>query len=240
MCGRYRFTSDMETLMAAFGSLIAKRILIEPRWNMAPTQLAPVVVQPGESQEMEMMRWGLVPSWSKDTKAASKCINARSESAAEKPSFRSAFKHRRCLVPAHGYYEWTGAPGGRKQPWHFGLRGEGLMCFAGLWESWTPPEQRDVPDPPAPLHTYTILTTTPNELAARWHDRMPVILPQQSWAEWLNPGAKPAELQSLLKPGDAGNMEAWPVTPRMNTVRFESPECAKPISENDEFNLSAD
>ncbi len=194
MCGRYRITEEISNLLRAFDHELTPPAGFTVRWNIAPTQLAPVVLQEGHAVRLEMMRWGLVPSWSKDTKDASRCINARSETAAEKPSFRSAFRHRRCLVPAHGYYEWTGARG-TKQPWHFGLKGGALMCFAGLWETWTPPEQPDAPTLPAPWHTYTILTTRPNELAARWHDRMPVILPEPEWRTWLNPEAVGKDLQ---------------------------------------------
>lgn len=123
-------TNHLGEVFDHFGGLAIHRPFA-PRFNLAPTQEAPVIYLPEGKPTFEIMRWGLVPSWSKDTKGAGKCINARSESAADKPSFRAAFKHRRCLVPAHGYYEWTVTPGG-KQPWHFHRKGDATMCFAGL------------------------------------------------------------------------------------------------------------
>lgn len=223
MCGRYRFKSDLGELMERFPELRIAAPLT-PRHNVAPTQLAPVGVLEPQGLALRMMRWGLVPAWSKDTRDAARCINARCETAATKPSFRAAFRDRRCLVIAHGYYEWQSTPHG-KQPWLYGRKGEGLLCLAGLWEAWSPPG-----DPAAPaLETFTILTTSPNSLAARLHDRMPVILPPDAWKPWLDPKAARADLERLLVPCDAADMTAWPVTPRMNSPRFESPDCLKPI-----------
>lgn len=221
MCGRYRVKAEIE-LNAPAVKLSFR--MAHARWNLAPTQMAPVVSLNESGPEHSMMRWGLVPSWSKDQLNAAKLINARSETVAEKPSFRSAFKHRRCLIPAHGYYEWKAVSSG-KQPFHF-QRAEGkVMCFAGLWEQWHPHEETEN-EPP--LETFTIITTQANELAARYHDRMPVILPEQNWDHWLNPQTKPDDLKPLLVPF-AGEMDCWAVTPRMNNVRFESPECAEPV-----------
>jgi len=222
MCNRYRFTEKIEALARVFLELNAMNLRLAPRFNVAPTQQAPVLV-PGEDQRpgIEMMRWGLVPSWSKDGKGG--FLNARSETAAEKPAFRDAWRHRRCLVIAHGFYEWQTVPHG-KQPWHFHLKGDELMCFAGLWETW---KQKDSAQ--EPLRTFTILTTSANALVAPLHDRMPVILPQEAWRTWIDARSTPGEIQSLMAPLDSGAMECWRVTPRMNNARHESPDCAVPF-----------
>jgi putative SOS response-associated peptidase YedK len=226
MCGRYRFTNKIEDLIAHFPDL-KSGTFPAPRWNVAPTQPAPVmIIESDGTPRLKNMRWGLVPSWSGDTRDAARCVNARSESAAGKPSFRSAFKHRRCLVPAHGYYEWTTTPEG-KQPWHFSRTNDALMCFAGLWESWTPPDAAG--GGAEPVLTFTILTTAPNTFASKWHDRMPAILAPSLWNEWVAAGTEPARLQAMLTPYAGDDLRAWPVTPRMNKVAFESPACAEPV-----------
>ena len=189
MCGRYRVTAEIELQAKAVRMRFQ---LAEARWNLAPTQMAPVVRINENGPDHSMMSWGLVPSWSKDQLGGSKLINARSETVAEKPSFRSAFKHRRCLIPAHGYYEWKAVSKG-KQPFHFQRTGGRVMCFAGLWEQWHPHEPEGNARPLEPL---TILTTQANELAALYHDRMPVILPEQNWGDWLNRQAQPDDLRN--------------------------------------------
>jgi putative SOS response-associated peptidase YedK len=227
MCNRYRFTDKIEALARVFLELNALKPRLTPRFNVAPTQLAPVVL-PGEDlkAEIQMLRWGLVPSWSKDGKGG--FLNARSETVADKPAFRSAYRLRRCLVIAHGFYEWQTLPHGKKQPWHFHRLGDEMMAFAGLWESWQPH-----PGPAEPVRTFTILTTPANRLIAPLHDRMPVILPPEAWRAWIDPRSAAGQLQPYLAPCDAGAMESWPVTPRMNNVRFESEECLKPIAVDD-------
>lgn len=220
MCNRYRFSAETIELTHVFPELSETRLT--PRFNVAPTQQAPVVVFEGETARLETFRWGLVPSWSKDSKGG--FLNARSETAPEKPAFRAAFRHRRCLVIAHGFYEWQPLPH-LKQPWHFHLKGDALMCFAGLWETWQPPDASQ-----DPWRTYTILTTTSNALVAPLHDRMPVILPPSAWRPWLEQGSSRDKLAPLLAPYDATQMESWPVTPRMNSARFESPECIQAVA----------
>jgi putative SOS response-associated peptidase YedK len=229
MCGRYRLSKDLEALLELFTSLLTTRAHITPRFNIAPTQQAPVVVRFDAGEELRMMSWGLVPSWAKDTKGAAGLINARSETAADKPSFRAAFKRKRCLVPANGFYEWEVTPDG-KQPWHIGRKDGALFCFAGLWESWKPTDAKDVET----LQTFTILTTEPNALVSRIHDRMPVILPREAFATWLDAETPREALQPLLVPFNAESMTAWPVTRRTSSGRYDAPDCAEPLTAPEE------
>lgn len=248
MCGRYRLSRDEEKLIHELNKLLQEweaarkwefsHIRIRPRFNIAPTQQAPVIVQDAAGSWVgEEMSWGLVPAWSKDARGAAKCINARSETVADKPTFRTAFKKRRCLVPADGYYEWEKLPDGRKQPWQYSFKGGEPMLFAGLWESWKPRVAEGEPEMPD-LHSFTILTTTPNEATAPIHDRMPVILPPQRWSTWLNPDTPPDELKSLLVPCDAAKIDTWKVSPKMNSSRYEAPDIITPLEEGTEFKLS--
>ncbi len=242
MCSRYRYKAEIEQLPREFQELCETGIT--PRFNVAPTQQAPVVLLKEGRADLQMLRWGLVPAWSKDGKGG--FINARSETAAEKPAFRDAFRHRRCLVIAHGFYEWQTVPHG-KQPWHFHRKGDQMMCFAGLWEEAfgggrlkiedgrleRGTGKTDEPSVGAHLRTFTILTTAANSLIAPLHDRMPVILPEDGWRTWIDSGSTSSQLQQLLVPFDAAAMESWPVTPRMNHFRFESEECVKPFAVDD-------
>jgi putative SOS response-associated peptidase YedK len=172
--------------------------------------------------QMSIQRWGLVPHWAKDIKIGYKMINARSETILEKPSFRTAFKKRRCLIPADGFYEWKkeGADNKAKQPFHFGMKDDSLFAFAGIWEQWKSPEG-------TVLETCAILTTTPNELVADVHDRMPVILPPTQYELWLS--AEPervAQLQNLLVPFAADAMKRYPVSSMVNSPKNDLAACA--------------
>ncbi len=189
-----------------------------PRYNISPTQAVPVVVElPGGNREMRLMRWGLIPGWARDISIGDRLFNARAETLAEKPSFRTAFKRRRCLLPASGFYEWQGERGA-KQPFFVHLRDEEAFALAGLWEYWEGPE--------GALETCTVITTEPNELIAPMHNRMPVILPRNAYDIWLDLGnQRPGSLQPLLAPYRADAMEAFPVDKRVSNPRFESPEC---------------
>jgi putative SOS response-associated peptidase YedK len=170
-----------------------------------------------------MVRWGLVPSWAKDEKIGARMINARGETVAEKPSFRSAVRDRRCLVPASGFYEWVKIKGG-KQPHYIHFSDGRPFAFAGLWERWSKGEG-------GPLDTCTIITTTPNERIAGLHDRMPVILPPESHDEWLRPEPLAADLlQELLVPHSAEGMEAYPVSTLVNKPANDGPECIARLS----------
>jgi putative SOS response-associated peptidase YedK len=194
---------------------------LKPRFNIAPTQTIPIVrarAGKGDQREWAMVRWGLVPSWAKDEKMGARMINARGETVAEKPSFRSAVKSRRCLIPADGFYEWVRSREA-KQPYFIHFADARPFAFAGLWERWQGPG-RD------PLDTCTIITTTPNKLVAELHDRMPAILPPAHFGEWLQPEPLAAErLQGLLRPHSAEGMEAYPVSTHVNSPRNDDQEC---------------
>ena len=182
-----------------------------PRFNIAPTQEVSAVRDLGEGRELEFLRWGLIPSWAKDKSIGAKLINARAETVAEKPAFRSAFKHRRCLIPADGFFEWK-KEGGRKEPHYITLRDGGLFAFAGLWEEWHPEDGEAV-------RSCTIITTGANELVRPLHDRMPVILDPGDYADWLdvNPRTK-EQLLSLLRPFPSEKMRTYPQDCLVNKV----------------------
>ena len=213
MCSRYFLDAD--------GNIIAYTFRVPPnprvhrRFNIAPTQDAPVVrVDAGGARELAMLRWGLVPAWAKEIGVGTKMINARAEGVAEKPAFRDALRKRRCLVPATGFFEWQGPPG-HKQPFAITLAGAPLFAFAGLWESWRAAGGE-------PVQTFTIVTTDANEAIAPIHDRMPVILAPEEADTWLSGSLE--EARALLKPY-AGPVALRAVTRRMSDVRAEGPEC---------------
>lgn len=212
MCGRYALYGPASRLAEHFG-VSFDDIPFAPRYNLAPLQFAPVILGPAGERCVAMLRWGLLPSWAKDMKIAARLINARAETAAEKPSFRAAFRSRRCLVPADGFYEWRSSEAG-KQPFLFQLASGAPMALAGLWEHWTAPGGEE-------LATFTILTTTANELLATIHERMPVILPPEAWGLWLNACRTPAQLAPLLLPHAAAEMCARPVSRRLGSPRNE-------------------
>ena len=210
-------------------------LTITPRLNLAPTQNAVVAVQASGDVRPEEMRWGMIPPWARDKSIGAKLANARAETVDEKPSFRQPFRRRRCLLPVDGYYEWESRPGG-KQPVYYSMRDGDLFCLAGLWEMWTTPEQTDEPELPGlgqaqaeTLCTFTVITTTPNRLAKRVHDRMPVIVHPADYGNWLSPESKAADLKRLLRPFDDEPMQEHYVTPLMNNPRFEAPACIEPI-----------
>ena len=208
---------------------------ITPRLNLAPTQDALVAVQASGDVRLEAMRWGMIPPWARDKSIGAKLANARAETIDEKPSFRQPFRRRRCLLPVDGYYEWESRLSG-KQPVYYSMRDGDLFCLAGLWETWTTPEQTDEPELPGlgqaqaeTLCSFTVVTTTPNRLAKRVHDRMPVIVHPADYGNWLSPESKAADLKRLLRPFDDEPMQEHYVTPLMNNPRFESPACIEPI-----------
>jgi putative SOS response-associated peptidase YedK len=177
----------------------------------------------------------MIPPWARDKSIGAKLANARAETIDEKPSFRQPFRRRRCLLPVDGYYEWESRPSG-KQPVYYSMRDGDLFCLAGLWETWTTPEQTDEPELPGldqaqaeTLCTFTVITTTPNRLAKRVHDRMPVIVHPADYGNWLSPESKAADLKRLLRPFDDEPMQEHYVTPLMNNPRFEAPACIEPI-----------
>jgi len=215
MCGRFGFDMPRQALTEHFGLETAQEIA--PRYNLAPTQDAPAVLRHPESgaRVLRSLRWGLVPSWARDARGGARLINARSETAAEKPAFRAAFVRRRCLIPAAGFYEWKRREQGRQPHW-IRLRTGGPLAFAGLWERWLAP---DAAGPDATLYTFTILTCPANALVAGLHDRMPAILAPAGYAAWLDPDAARPDLEALLVPYPAELMEAWPVSLRVNNPR---------------------
>ena len=214
MCSRYFLDADGNVIAYTFNVPVHERI--RKRFNIAPTQEAPVVrVGDSGAREVALLRWGLVPSWAKDLSIGNKMINARSETAAEKPSFRNALRRRRCLVPASGFYEWTGEPG-RKIPHAITVADQPVFAFAGLWESWNDKSQPGAP----PVETYTLLTTNANRALAAVHDRMPVILAAADQERWLH--ASPEEAAQLLRPYADDAMRERVVSTRVNNPRNES------------------
>ena len=194
MCGRYNLTSP-EQLALEFEIAVLESDPGRPRFNIKPTQMAPVIFERDGRRVLAQLKWGLVPFWATDPKIGSRMINARAETVAEKPSYRQALLKRRCLVPANGFYEWV-AVNGRKEPQHIRIGEGGLLAFAGLWESW---RLKGTEDPP--LRSFTIITTESNDLLRPIHDRMPVILPRDAYGVWLDPTITDREaLASLLVP----------------------------------------
>ena len=221
MCGRFTRKENMQRLAEKLGLKVIP--LLSPRYNIAPSQLVACVRTNPESEEREFMelKWGLVPSWANDTSIGNKLINARGETVAEKPAFRKAFKQQRCLVLADGFYEWK-REGKTKQPYYIRFKDGRIFAFAGLWERWEKQE-------PA-LETCALITTAPNTLMEPIHNRMPVILPEQSYASWLSPSlTNTIYLSGLLDPYPAEDMEAFPVSPMVNNPRHEDPRCIHPL-----------
>lgn len=222
MCGRYRLSRRKQIIeehFAAYGDDDWS-----PRYNIAPTQPVPVIRQnPKEpTRDLSLLRWGLIPSWAKDASGAARTINARSETVATLPAFRDAFKSRRCLIPADGFYEWQ-RTGTSKQPFCFEVNDRALFAFAGLWDRWKDPTGQWI-------RSCSILTTTPNAVTSAIHDRMPVILDPADYDLWLDPGmTDTATVAELLKPFDARQMLKYPVSSRVNRVDNDDPECSKPV-----------
>jgi putative SOS response-associated peptidase YedK len=220
MCGRYSLTTPVEALRRLFR--FEQLPNLAPRYNIAPTQLAPVVRASATGREIVNLRWGLVPAWAKEI-AGPPLINARAESVAEKPSFRNAFAKRRCLVPTDGFYEWEEVRKGVKQPWRIVRRDGEPYAFAGLWESWRAPDGTN-------LESFTILTTAASSELAPLHDRMPVILATNDHGRWLDEAAPRDELQALLKPFPSNQLRAYPVSTRVNKVANDDPGCIAPLA----------
>ena len=202
------------------------------RYNVAPTQLVSAIRSDGQSRSLDLLRWGLIPAWAKDKSIGSRMINARSETVAEKPSFRSAFKSRRCLIVADGFYEWVAGAEG-KQPVHICMQNQQPFAFAGLWETWTDKSFSEADDSeknPQTIQSCTILTTSSNSLLENVHDRMPVILKRDDHQMWLDPQFEDREsLQELLRPFPSEPMQLFPVSKLANSPRNDIPECAEPI-----------
>ncbi|UCF68856.1 MAG: SOS response-associated peptidase [Acidobacteriota bacterium] len=224
MCGRFTLTSAPEIVAALLG-LETEAVSLAPRFNIAPTQQVPVLVRTGSSEPRELvsMRWGLIPSWSKDPAIGSRLINARSETAAEKPSFRAALRRRRCLIPADGFFEWA-AQDDRKRPYLIRMADGSPFVFAGLWEGWRA-------DDDAPIVSCTILTTTANAKLAKLHHRMPVIVPAEAFERWLDPDQQdPAGVRDLMGPYTHSEMSYTAVSTWVNDPRHDDPRCIAPAT----------
>lgn len=222
MCGRFTLTAATKKLAEAFAGYQIPAEL-PPRYNIAPTQPVAVIANNGQ-RRLEFFQWGLIPAWAKDPTIGNRMINARAETLAEKPTFKNAYKRRRCLVLADGFFEWQKVNGG-KTPMYIRLASGEPFAFAGLWESWHGPAD-------SPLLSCTIITTTPNALLANIHNRMPVILPPAAYELWLEPGERsPAQLDGLLKPYPAEAMVAYPVSTLVNNPKNDLLDCIAPLTD---------
>jgi putative SOS response-associated peptidase YedK len=222
MCGRFAFYSPHEAVTRLFGVAAAPEV--EPRYNIAPTQFVAAVREAGGPRELAMLYWGLVPSWAKEKAIGARMINARAETLVEKPSFRTAFRRRRCLVLADGYYEWQRA-GAVKQPHFIAFEDGAPFGMAGLWERWRDPATGE------PLESCCIVTTAPAPAVAHVHDRMPAIIPPDAYAEWLDPGNDATDrLARLLGPCPAPGLRARPVSRRVNDARNQGADLVEQVS----------
>jgi putative SOS response-associated peptidase YedK len=214
MCGRYSITASPEAMRRLF-RFVNPVPNLPPRYNAAPTQRLPVVRRDREGKgELALLRWGLVPSWANEPEIGYRMINARAESVADRPAYRAAFRRRRCLVPADGFYEWQ-RRSGRKQPYRVTMKDGGLFAFAGLWERWNGGDE--------PLETFTIIVTGANDLIRGIHERMPVIIDPADYEAWLE-AVDTTIPMALLQPYPAEKMRAYPVGPRVNSPKNDDPQ----------------
>lgn len=224
MCGRFALIAPGESLAETFD--LTEVPQVAPRYNIAPTQPVAVVrLHPGTAErELTHMHWGLIPFWAKDPGIGSRMINARAETVAEKPAFRAAYRYRRCLIPASGFYEWQ-QQNGDKQPYYIHPAEGQVLALAGLWEHWQSEDGSEI-------ESCTILTTRPNERIGRYHNRMPVILPREDFPVWLqSDGTHTEELQHLLRPAADQLLEAYPISRYVNRPGNEGPDCVAPLAE---------
>jgi putative SOS response-associated peptidase YedK len=220
MCGRYVLVTlvDVQSLLP---DVRFDLVPTQPRYNIAPTQgVAAVTNKP--KPFLDLLHWGLIPSWAKDTKIGNKMINARAETLAVKPAFRNALERKRCLIFADGFYEWRQGPSGAKQPVYIRMRDHHTFAFAGIWADWSDATGSEI-------ESCTIITTTPNALLKTMHDRMPVILPREGWHDWLDPQPRePKEMASWLRPYPADQMEMYDVSRQVNNARTEGAALIEP------------
>ena len=222
MCGRF----SQQRPASELAEIFAAEPLADdpgPRFNVAPTDEAMVVVQREDRRAITAYRWGLIPHWADAAKVGSRMFNARAETLTTSPAFRAAFRRKRCLVPVDGFYEWH-REGKNRQPYAIARDDGRPLVLAGLWAGWRDPTADRV------VRTFTIVTTRPNDQMAGLHDRMPVIVPEAAWELWLDPGLEdPAELQGLFEPTDEVALRIWPVSPLVNNVRNDGPELIAPL-----------
>ena len=231
MCGRFVSSSPPDELAKYFDTQAVAESVLEPSYNVAPSNDVYVVVETGGLRRRESFHWGLVPFWAKDPSTGNKMINARAETVVEKNAYKHAFKKRRCIIPADGFYEWKKIPGQKaKQPYFIHRTDGEPMAFAGLWEIWRPAD--DTERTSEPLRSCTIITGQPNEKVAEIHDRMPVMLPPSAWAAWLDPENDDVEtLGKLLVPAPASLYAVHPVSRAVNNVREKGPDLVAPVDE---------
>lgn len=217
MCGRFALKTPSSQLASHFK--LDEAVEVAPRYNIAPgTDIPTIRHSPEGKRVMHLLRWGLVPHWAKDPSIGNKLSNARGETVAEKPSFRDAFKRRRCLVPADGFYEWK-AEGKLKQPYYFSMKDSAPFALGGVWESWRTPDGEI-------LRTCCLITTGPNEIMLPVHDRMPVIVSPENYEQWLT--GEPADAQALVKPYSVEDMQAWAVSKRVSRSGEEGADLINP------------
>ncbi len=241
MCGRFVSSTPPDQLAAYFDVDEVPEQLLErgPSYNTAPTTGVYVVHRDGGTRRLDSFRWGLVPPWANDVNVGNRMINARAETVAEKPAYRAAFKKRRCIIPADGFFEWstpTAASGSKKQPWFIHRPDGEPYAFAGLWERWNGPK-REQPDeragdagPATPLRSCVIVTTSANEAMSELHDRMPVILPRDAWDAWLDPDQDdPGLLGSFLVPAPSELITFHPVGTEVNNARNKGEHLLEPV-----------
>ncbi|MBY6438212.1 SOS response-associated peptidase [Rhodococcus kroppenstedtii] len=226
MCGRYASTRSDDDLSSLFDAVVRLGDPPEPSYNVAPTDPVRIVLDRDDDRQLRTVRWGLVPSWAKDKKIASRLINARSETVTEKPAFRKAAAKRRCLIPADGYYEWEKREG-VKVP-HF-LHTDGVLAMAGLYELWPDPSLDD-DDPNKWFWSTTVLTTTATDTLGHIHDRSPVVVPDDLWSAWLDPGLTDlAGVADLLQSIPEPHLTPYEVSTAVNSVRNNGPELVAPV-----------
>ncbi len=228
MCGRFVSSSTPDQVAAYFGVEQVGETLLEPSYNVAPTNDVYVVLESGGIRRLEAFHWGLVPFWAKDPKIGNRMINARAETVADKNAFRTAFRKRRCIVPADGFYEWTKKPGqDKKQPMYIHHPDGEPFAFAGLWETWKGEDG-------VPLQSCTIITGEPNDTMAEIHDRMPAILPPSAWSTWLDTELDdPSVLQPLLVPAPDRIITMHPVSTEVNNPRNGGAHLLDPVPDDD-------
>ena len=222
MCGRFALYTDPIALAKQFQT--ENLLELMPSYNVAPSQTIPIIRNEQGHRLFELAKWGFIPSWAKDIKIGYNTINARADTVAEKPSFRSAFKQRRCLIPADGYFEWQEITNSKtKQLWYISLKSQEPMALAGLWEHWQGSDGSEI-------ESCTIIVTSGNELMQSIHDRMPVILSPETWATWLDTANNDKQgLQTLLTQYPADEMTAWKVNTQVNSPRYNDRECIQPL-----------
>jgi putative SOS response-associated peptidase YedK len=228
VCGRYTHLLKWRELYSLY-SMKGPAVEFDHRFNIAPTQRAPIVRQDEDGdRSVELMRWGLVPSWATDPKVGASMINARAEGIERKPAFRAAMARRRCIVPASGFYEWKKGEGGSgKQAYYIMASDDSALSIAGLWEFWKPPGAEG-----EAIVSFTIITTAPNEMMAEVHDRMPVILDARDFGRWLDPKVGAADVLGLLTAYPSELMRKWPVSSRVNSPRHDDAGCMRRSTES--------